>query len=337
MDPSDAAATTSAVPVTITTNNVVIGIDSIPTYDGQSSIEEFLSVIDETALLAKWTDEQKVAIARLKLRNKAKQFIESEPSLKTTNCWKTLKDSLKKQFIRQYVKGAAMKMFIDCRQRTGETCRQFLTRLKLLANRTVNLTGDPAIDLIITTKLEQDITTQFTLGLLMPIKQRVLSSNPTNLVDALTSAEMEESIENLIHPSIARECRLVNTPNIRNIGQQQPPSNQEDRRPEQRAQNTQRHIKCYKCNKEGHTSNYCSIVCFKCRQGGHFARDCPRNNLQPGRSQSQALCYRCQKPGHIARYCPETRDTYRPRTSALNSSTAAQQPRRSAVQEASWE
>ena len=38
-------------PVTVNSNNVIIGLDSIPTYDGLSSIEEFLAVIDETAVL----------------------------------------------------------------------------------------------------------------------------------------------------------------------------------------------------------------------------------------------------------------------------------------------
>ena len=48
------------------TNNIVLGIDSISVYDGTSSVEEFLGSIDETALIADWTEQQKVAIARLK-------------------------------------------------------------------------------------------------------------------------------------------------------------------------------------------------------------------------------------------------------------------------------
>lgn len=322
-------------PVTITTNNVVIGIESIPTYDGQSSIEEFLSVIDETALLANWSDEQKVAIARLKLRNKAKQFIESEPTLQTTTAWTTLKDALKKQFMRQYVKGAAMKNFIECRQRNGETCRQFLTRLKLLANRTVTLTGIPATDSIIRTKLEQDVTTQFILGLLMPIKQRVLSANPKSLEEALKHAEMEESIENLIHPTTSKECRVVQNQNNRRIKQR--PTNEENRRPAYGNQNIQRPFRCFKCNKEGHTSKYCPVTCFKCRKIGHFSRDCPENDTQRNRTQAPRLCYRCQQPGHIARFCPQMEDRRQPRNSALNYSTVAQQPRTTAVQEARWD
>ena len=42
--------------------------------------------------------------------------------------------------------------------------------------------------------MKQDITTQFTLGLLMPIKQRVLSGNPDELEEALELVEREESI-----------------------------------------------------------------------------------------------------------------------------------------------
>ena len=237
------------IPVTVNSNNVIIGLDSIPTYDGLSSIEEFLAVIDETAVLTNWTDQQKISIARLKLRNKAKQFIDSEPSLKTTTNWDNLADSLRKQFIRQYVKGSAMKNFIECRQRTGETCRQYLTRLKLLANRTVTVTDNAANNVIINNKLEQDITTQFTLGLLMPIKQRVLSGNPKSLQDALTAAEREESIEHLLHPTTSRDCRAV-TSQFKKKG-----ATYQHNRSDPRIRNTQVLITCFKCKKEGHTAN----------------------------------------------------------------------------------
>lgn len=143
----------------VITNNIVLGIDSISTYDGTSSIEEFLGSIDETALIADWTEQQKVAIARLKLKQKAKQFIDSEPDLKRTTSWTTLKDALKQQFTLPYVRGAAMKNFVECRQRVSEPSRQFLTRLKILGNKTITLTGVKNTDQPILDKLEQDITT----------------------------------------------------------------------------------------------------------------------------------------------------------------------------------
>ena len=223
-----------------------------------------------------------------------------------------------------------MKNFIECRQRTGETCRQYLTRLKLLANRTVTSTGTAASDTIINTKLEQDITTQFTLGLLMPIKQRVLSGNPKNLEEALIAAEREESIENLLHPSTSRDCRAV-TNNFEKKGATYQPN-----RSNPRTRNIQIPITCFRCKKEGHTANNCTIVCYKCHKNGHYSNDCPRKyDRVPRQENQQRRCFKCQLLGHIAQFCPNAQ-ARRP-TNHLNYNTAAQEPRRQAANEANWE
>lgn len=329
--PTSTAATIGAPAIpNIAPGNLVIGIDSLPTYDGTTGINEFLSVIEETSVLANWTSQQMVAIARLKLRHRAKQFIDSEPALLTTQSWTTLKESLKKQFTRQHVKGSAMKNFMECRQKSGESCRQFLTRLKLLGNRTITLTGDPANDDPIQRKLEQDITTQFILGLMMPIKQRVLSGNPQTLDEALSVAEREESIENLIHPSSSRECRGVNwTPAGKQNGYS---SNNASKA---------KVFKCDKCKKMGHTEKFCrsatQIVCFYCNKPGHFKSSCPQNDARYQQRKpnfTERLCYTCKQPGHLARNCP--RNQQGPRQ-ALNTNAATSQPRSSAAQEANWE
>jgi len=79
----------------------------------------------------------------------------------------------------------------------------------VLANKTLELTGDAPDDAAVRRKLEKDIATQFVLGLVHPLKQRVLSKNPSNLTEALEYAEQEESIENLIDFSTSRECQAI--------------------------------------------------------------------------------------------------------------------------------
>jgi len=310
--------------------NIVIGLDSLSTYDGTTPVDEFLTVLEGTGALAKWTDDQLIAIALLKLRGRAKQFLDSEPTLRTTTSWRTLKEQLRSQFRRQYIKGSAVKNFIECRQRTNETCRQYLTRLKLLGNRTIELTGDQNKDEILTRKLEEDITTQFTLGLVMPLKQRVLSGDPQSLEDALKIAEREESIENLVHPSSSKECRVVSKPSTSYY------------KPNKEIKSAAKY-KCIRCQKEGHTVNFCKEKdrrsCFICHEKGHISSVCPNKVKQERRELKNDKCFYCQQPGHFSRYCP-TR--YRKpfhstaQQTALNSNAAEFQPRTPAVEEASW-
>lgn len=319
-------ATGSSPRVPASHGNIMIGLDSLPTYDGTTSVDDFLTIVEGTGTLANWTDTQLVAITFLKLRSKAKQFIDSEPKLRDTKSWVTLKEGLKDQFKRQYVKGAAMKNFIECRQRSGETCRQYLTRLKLLGNRTVTLTGDPVHDDPIINKLEEDITTQFTLGLMMPIKQRVLSGNPQSLDEALKIAEREESIENLIHPFRGKECRLVTS------------TATTDSRNYNNMRNNQ--WKCTKCQRKGHTANYCWAKDSKNNSsrncGGQNSKEWQGNNVV--KKGPDRRCYNCKEIGHFARTCPRNRTNAVQKRPGLNGNAAEFQPlNSSAITQANWD
>lgn len=294
-------------------NNIIIGLDAVPTYDGLSSVEEFLAVIEETALLANWTEVQKVAITKLKLKNQAKQFIDAEADLKIKPSWDALSKALKTQFIRPEINGEARRKYMECKQRNGETCRQFLTRLKVLANKTITYSGTAAVDDILKQRFEEELTTQFIMGFRMPMKARILSKAPTNLKAALEMAEREEAIDSIIRPSVSHtECRGLNLGTTskcyncqksghiaRDCRQQKP-----------------REVKCFKCNKEGHFANSCrtqevetreyrqantrELKCFKCNQIGHYASSCRAQN-----SRELRTCYGCNKVGHLRHNCPD--------------------------------
>lgn len=303
--------------------------------------------IDETALIADWTEQQK---ARLKLKQKAKQFIDSEPDLKRTTSWTTLKDALKQQFTLPYVRGAAKKNFVECRQRVSEPSRQFLTSLKILGNKTITLTGVKNTDQPILDKLEQDITTQFILGLLMPIKQRVLSRNPATLAKAL---ELAERVENVLRPS-NRECRNVNTSDNttgfrnqqnRNTGNQRNMNTQGYRGNNTNGQYEReynmgqghRNQSCTRCKRTGHTAEFCSgpvSKCYGCNQPGHVIRFCPDRSSN---NAARQLCFFCQKPGHFSRFCPERSVNQRRPNDDLIFKAASLQPRGVAANQAGWE
>lgn len=298
-------------------NNIVIGLDAVPTYNGLSSIDEFLAVIEETAVLANWTEIQKVAIARLKLREQAKQYIEAEETLKTTPCWNTLSRALRKQFKRPEINGESRRKYMDCKQRHGETCRQFLTRLKVLANKTISYTGTRVIDDVLKNRFEEELTTLFVMGLLMPLKAKILSKAPTTLNSALEIAEREEAIESIIRPSVShRECRGL----ILNKSQ------------EQTYNDFKKEIRCYNCQKQGHIAKDCrqtkslEMRCYKCKKIGHFANVC--RTIPERRS-----CFDCNKVGHLQRNCPNNQQRVPNNRNSLNANAATFRPRSQAAQQ----
>ena len=320
-------ATTSTAASGIMYGNLAIGLDSLPTYDGTTPVEDFITVVEGTSTLANWSENQMVAIALLKLRSQAKQFIDSEPTLRDTKSWVTLKDSLRSQFKKQYVQGLAIKNFIECRQRAGESCRQFLTRLKLLGNRTITLTEDILHDAHVKRKLEEDVTTQFLLGLVMPIKQRVLSSDPKSLEEALTTAVREETIENLIHPTSNKECRMIkNTREFKNYV--------DERKAAFPSRN--KNLKCTRCEKVGHTAEYCwrkkTRTGYVCKEPGRVRTVCPKRNGTRQRIAMDKRCYKCQELGHLARTCVRKRK--QSQQQALNCRAVEFQPRNLAAEQA---
>ena len=295
-------------------NNVVIGLDAIPTYDGIGSIDEYLAIVEETSLLANWTELQKVAITRLKLRGQAKQFIVAETTLQTTPSWDALARALKKQFRRPEINGEARKQYMECKQRVGETCRQFLTRLKVHANKTFSLTGEKNIDQELQRRFEEDLTTQFIMGLQMPLKAKVLSKNPENLDAALVVAEREEAIESLIKPfGSHRECRGIDR-------------SRTNTEPSKR-------LKCYNCQGEGHFARECrqtkpQFRCFKYNQAGHFANSCKMQAKRETR-----ICYNCNTVGHLRINCPSRQTSRYEKRRHLNANAATFRPQGQAAEQ----
>lgn len=233
--------------------NCVVSIDSIPIFDGTTSVNDYFNLIDETALLAGWTVAQKTSIARLKLRGPAKEFLESDEAIKTAN-WEALKEYFYSQFKPVTIPGQALQNFLKCVQTPYQSAREYLVRLKILGARMAKLSDNAAERAFQQAKLQQDILQQFIFNLRMPVRQRVLSKNPQTLREALEVAEMEELIE-------------LTTKNlkIQEVSVQS----------------------CHNCKEVGHFKAKCpKIRCFKCEKLGHVSSSCKEGRVYPSQWNS---------------------------------------------------
>ncbi len=138
--------------------------------DGSKSPREFIDQVNGVAKLAQWTEEQKLTILKLRLRDSARRFVDSDPALENAN-WEALTEALIKQFRQPKFPGQSMQQFLHCQQLYNESAREYLVRLKIIAHSTVEWSVQADKRNVQEEKLNEDILQQFMFNLRMPVRQ----------------------------------------------------------------------------------------------------------------------------------------------------------------------
>lgn len=130
-----------------TTNQLILNVgdllNQIEIFSGVANegpnITSFLSQVQDIADLASWTEVTKCNVARLKLRKHAAQFKNAHDEVKHTQDWERLCHLLKEQFKVKVPLLYHQQKLNSCKQLNHESCRQYASRLRSLAVKTIDL------------------------------------------------------------------------------------------------------------------------------------------------------------------------------------------------------
>ena len=168
----------------------------IPNFNGlhgdATKVETFITAIEGVAKLDGWSQQQQCAIARLRLMPPARDFLESDPALLTTETWNDIKTALLSRFQIHEPRDTTYKQLVECTQLPHEDVRAYAARLQITGNKTLPPSGDAAEMAVRRKLLQEQLLGQFCKGIKDSIRRFVVTHAPKSLDDAVEIAKREE-------------------------------------------------------------------------------------------------------------------------------------------------
>ena len=253
-------------------------IELISLFEGTTKVNDFIDNLESVAKLMNLDQSQCKALAILKLRGRAKEFLDTHMRIKTEGTWDDLKKGLKKRFEKQKLPGQVEHEFQNCRQRVGESIRDFSERVRKLGLLTVTYTDDPQHNIFTTNALTRDFLRIFKTGLLGVVRQRVMSKNPQEFEEAIEIAEQEEIIETFTKNVVVDEVNAAEKNGNSSKGKQKVTRNNENEKKTEKNVNYAEH-RTYNQNRfQGNTSQRDGLTSYPVNQQRNFQQNFQRNH-----------------------------------------------------------
>lgn len=283
----------TATPPVIGMNILTQSIDNFSGGD-EAAVRQYIDAVTNASIVGKWTDDQTLAIAKIKLRDEASAFIRLKGSKITT--WKQLCEELEKRFAKSEPELTILQRFLACTQLPNESVAKYAQRLEGYLVKILHPSNNAEKDAEALAKFTPTLISQFIKGLRSDIRRSVFSRDPKTYEDAFKFAQHEETSALLLCSSDAADMRI----NLVGGNTPQPSGARPDRpRDASPRRSGDRTVECFNC-RGNHYARDCPnesglrppIECFRCK-GDHLSRDCTM----------AMTCTRCGKRNHHADFC----------------------------------
>lgn len=197
-------------------------LDAVLPFSGQDqsyTVSDYFALIDDIGKHQRWSDFDKLLVARLRLTGEALQFYKQQRQLRSTSSYSDFVLAFKDRFEERSEPHLAIRDLVQSYQRPNESVKQFASRLEALSYHTIapSLEKDEGAEACRLNLLKS----AFLQGLRPELRRLVLPQNSKTYSQAKEAACWEESHWRSNH--LAAADHAVNI-NYNNSHQVTPPS-----------------------------------------------------------------------------------------------------------------
>lgn len=245
-------------------------VNSLMPFDGEKpeAIGHFFSSLEDVGELSRWTNAERLRVAKLKITGIALKYIQSVDK-ECIATYPEFKRVLTERFSDKAPAHCYFQQLSVLQQRRGETIESFADRVRALNEKTIRVTDNEAVNAALREEAERRAVDVFVRGLLGSVGEHTRLKFPTTMRGAITTAV---AVEHLLRSS---------------------PGMSVAERKVFRAE-----VTCYQCHEKGHISRECPKGMSSGPSNANANQD--RNRRSP---MSRVTCWRCRKPGHIQKDC----------------------------------
>ena len=254
------------------------------------TLDQFVISIETAANLTKWTDEQQVAIVRLRLTGPAAECMKANNNFIDMK-WSEVKKALMDRFGSKETRQDAYHKLRECAQSENESIAQYAQRIQILGGKCLKPTDNEGEAKIRKEILDEQLLSTFIQGLQPRLKRFVATHCPKTLTEAIAKAEHEEQF-------------AVQEKGVLMIGESQAPRSESSTEQRQsrksEGSSTFRGTRPPQGNREFVRENGRGRSQSRDRR---VDRQPNQQGRQQGRQKGNDSCHRCGKRGHWARDC----------------------------------